>query len=138
MKPILIYESNGCSSCRKAKKWLDDRGLPYETRNIQTTTITKEELRTLFHLSEDPDEVISTRSNVVRAFKDTYGYDLEDLSFNQLLSFIQSNPTALRRPLLTNGKVLVSGYDEDEMSVLLPREMRISYPGRCYISSSSL
>lgn len=138
MKPILIYESCGCASCRKAKEWMEVRGLPFETRNILTTRLTKEELRNLFHLASDFDEIVSNRSNVVKAFKDVHGCDLEDLSFNQLLDFLQANPTALRRPILTNGKVLVSGYDEDEMTVLLPREMRMSYPGRCYISSSSL
>ena len=37
-----------CTTCRKAKKWLDDNGIEYELRDIKTDNFTPDELR-LWH-----------------------------------------------------------------------------------------
>lgn len=130
MNTILIYESAGCSSCRKAKAWLEEKGLNYKTVNIFSKALTSKELKYLFSMSSDIYEVLSKRSTAVQNFKRIHGFEIEELSFNKLLDFIQKNPSALKRPLITNGKILVSGYDEDEITALLPRHMRSCYPGR--------
>lgn len=121
---IKLYETAGCSSCRKAKSWLEENQLDYRSVNIETKPLKFAEIKFLFSLADDIYDVVSKRSNPVQSFKRTHGYELEDVSFNYLIAFLQKNPTAMKRPLLTNGKVLVSGYDADELTVLLPPEKR--------------
>lgn len=121
---IKLYESAGCYGCRKAKTWLEENQLDYRPVNIETKPLKFAEIKFLFSLSNDIYDVVSKRSIPVQNFKRTHGFELEDLSFNKLIEFLQQNPTAMKRPLLTNGKVLVSGYDADELTVLLPPEKR--------------
>lgn len=126
---IMLYETCGCLSCRKAKNWLDENGLDYSTKNIQSCRMTIQELKFLFSQCFDIYELISKRSTAVKNFQRTHHKELEDLSFNELLQFLQANPTALKRPIITDGKCLVVGWDEDEITTLLPKYKRTHYPG---------
>lgn len=121
---IMVYESAGCSSCRKAKAWLTEQGLDFSSKNIQYCRITKQELKALFSLSNDIYDLISTRSTLYKAFKRINKCEIEDLSFNELISYVQANPMILKRPIITNGKQLLVGWDEDEITVFLPKSKR--------------
>lgn len=127
---ILMYESPGCASCRKAKAWFEQNDLEYKAKNIETCHLREDELKYLFSLANSTEDLISKRSKVMASFKRRYHCDIEDLSFNELIRFIQNNPTALKRPIMTNGKVLMVGWDEDDITVFFPRERRSFYPGQ--------
>ena len=43
---VLFVEYPKCSTCKKAKKWLDDHGISYDDRHIVEENPTLEELRT--------------------------------------------------------------------------------------------
>lgn len=43
-----------CTTCQKAKKWLDDNGIEYELRDIKTNNPTYEELKSWYEKSELP------------------------------------------------------------------------------------
>ena len=45
VKGILFVEYPTCSTCRKAKRWLDENGVPYLDRHIVDEAPTAEELR---------------------------------------------------------------------------------------------
>ena len=121
---IMVYESASCSSCRKAKAWLTEQGLDFSSKNIQSCRLTKQELKILFSLSNDIYDLISTRSTLYKSFERVNKCDLEDLSFQELISYIQANPMILRRPIITDGKLLLVGWDEDEITVFLPKSKR--------------
>ena len=121
---IMVYESAGCSSCRKAKAWLTEQGLDFSSKNIQSCRLTRQELKALFSLSTDIYDLISTRSALYKSFKRIHKCDLEDLSFQELISYIQANPMILKRPIITNGRLLLVGWDEDEITVFLPKDKR--------------
>ena len=42
---MLFLQYPPCSTCKKAKKWLDDHGVAYEARDIKQDNPTQEELR---------------------------------------------------------------------------------------------
>ncbi len=118
---IILYSSPGCASCRKAKQWLKDNGLQFVEKNIYSTILNKEEIKYLLNRSENgTEDLISTRS---KAFK-LLGEDLDTLSVNDLIQFIQKNPSVLRRPIIINDKSMVVGYDDDEITSFVPRELR--------------
>ena len=118
---ILLYTSFGCSSCRKVKQWLKDRDMPFIEKNIFTSILNEKELKMLLMRSENgTDDLISKRSKIIRESK----VDIDSMSTNELIQFIQQNPTVLKRPIMIDEKRILVGYDEEEIGMFIPRELR--------------
>ena len=67
---VEIYTSPSCSSCRKAKKWLDEYGIKYIEKNLFVTKITREDIKQILEKTENGfEDIISTRS---KAFKENF------------------------------------------------------------------
>ncbi|MEO1769365.1 transcriptional regulator Spx [Candidatus Enterococcus ferrettii] len=119
---IKLYVSPSCTSCRKAKAWLTEAGLDFKERNIFSEPLTKNEIKEILSLTETgTEEIISTRSKVYEKL----AIDLDDLSFNELVALIEKNPGLLRRPIMTDGKRLQVGYNEDDIHQFVPRKVRL-------------
>lgn len=118
---IILYTSPGCASCRKAKQWLKERKLNFVEKNIFSSLLRDDEIRYLLQRTENGSEdIISTRSKVFQELDQ----DLDDLSFKELIDFIKENPSVLKRPIIVDENSFVVGYDDDEITSFLPREMR--------------
>lgn len=118
---IILYTSPGCSSCRKVKQWLKDHELEYTEKNIFKTLLNKEEIKYLLTRSENgTDDLISRRSKIIQQGN----VDLDEMSLNDLVDFVQKNPSILRRPIIVNSKVFQIGYDEEEIDAFIPKELR--------------
>jgi regulatory protein spx len=118
---ITLYSSPSCTSCRKAKAWLDKHELAYHERNMFAQPLTKDEILQVLSLTENgTEDIISTRS---RAFKNLH-VNIDDLSIDQLLDLISKNPSLLRRPIILDDRRLQVGYNEDEIRRFLPRSVR--------------
>lgn len=118
---VTVFTSPSCTSCRKAKAWLEEYDIPYEERNISSKPITVEEIKTIMRLTEaGTEEIISTRS---KAFKQLE-IEVEDLSLKELYTLIQKSPGLLRRPIVIDDKRMQVGYNEDEIRQFVPREVR--------------
>ena len=111
---IVLYTSSGCGSCRKAKQWFKDKNIKYIEKNIFTTLLKEDELRFLLSRSENgTDDIISKRSKVI---KDN-NIDIDSMPLSELISFVQQNPSVLKRPIILNEKSMVVGYDESEIEI---------------------
>jgi len=118
---IKLYGSASCNSCRKAKAWLEEQSLDFEERNIITDPLTKRELKEILSLTENgTEDIIATRSKVYQKFD----FDLNDLSFNELVGIIEDNPGLLKRPIVIDETKLQIGFNEDEIHQFIPREVR--------------
>lgn len=118
---ITLYTSSSCSSCRKAKKWLEENKIPFKERNIVGIRLTKDDIINMLKFSENGfEDIISTRSKI---FKDQQ-LDTEDMKFGELADFIIDNPTVLKRPIIVNDKIMQTGYNEDEIRAFIPRKLR--------------
>ena len=118
---IRIYTSPACASCRKAKHWLKENHIPYVEKNIITTLLHKEELKELLERSENgTDDIISKRSKV---FKEK-NVDLDHMTINELIDFIQTNPSILKRPIIMDERRFQVGYNSEEIRSFIPRELR--------------
>ena len=61
---VTIYTSPSCTSCRKAKAWLEKQENAYVEKNIFSEPLTIEEIKEILRMTEDgTDEIISERSN---------------------------------------------------------------------------
>lgn len=118
---VTLYTSPSCTSCRKARAWLEENNIPYTERNIFSEPLSRIEIKEILKMTEEgTEEIISTRS---KAFQEM-NVDLDDLPLNNLFMLIQENPGLLRRPIILDDKRLQVGYNEDEIRRFLPREVR--------------
>lgn len=118
---VTLYTSPSCTSCRKAKAWLEQHDIPYKERNIFSEPLTISEIKEILRMTEDgTDEIISTRSKVFQKLN----VDVESLPLQKLYELIQEHPGLLRRPIILDEKRLQVGFNEDEIRRFLPRKVR--------------
>lgn len=118
---ILFYSSPGCASCRKAKRWLEENHITYVEKNIFSNLLSDEEIRYLMTRCDNgTDDIISTRSKAYSLIKEK----MDELSLPELTHFIQKNPSILKRPIMISDRNLVIGYDDDEITSMIPRKYR--------------
>src|SRR5690625_4120067 len=118
---ITLYTSPSCTSCRKAKAWLEENDIEYTERNIFSEPLSLEEIKEILRMTEDgTDEIISTRSKVYQELD----VDIDSLPLKDLFDLIQKKPGLLRRPIMLDEKRLQVGYNEDEIRRFLPRTVR--------------
>lgn len=118
---ITLYVSPSCTSCRKAKSWLEEQELDFKEKNIYHEPLTKDEIRQILMLTEEgTEEIISYRSQAYQ----NLDVDIEDLSFNDLLTLFTEKPSLIRRPIILDDRRLQIGYNEEEIRCFLPRKVR--------------
>jgi regulatory protein spx len=118
---VTLFTSPSCTSCRKAKSWLEEHEIDYTERNIFSEQLTIQEIKEILRMTEDgTDEIISTRSKVFQKLN----VNLETMPLQDLYNLIQDNPGLLRRPIIIDEKRLQVGYNEDEIRRFLPRRVR--------------
>ena len=118
---ITLYSSASCTSCRKARSWLEEHDIPFTEKNVFTEKITDEELRAILQLTENgTNEIISQRSQAFRELN----INIEEMPLGRVLKLIQQHPGIMRRPILVDNKRLLVGYNEEDIRCFLPREIR--------------
>ena len=109
-----------CTTCQKAKKWLDDNGIEYELRDIKTDNPTLDEL-TLWH----------EKSGIqLRKFFNTSGLlyksmELKDklpgMSEEEMLQLLSTDGMLVKRPLLIGEEFVLVGFKEADWTERLKR-----------------
>lgn len=118
---IQIYTTPSCASCRKAKKWFDQYSIPYSEKNIFSIKLSKDDIFKMLANSENGfDDIISTRSKVFKEKR----LDPDNMSVAELISFIIDYPSVLKRPIIINESELQVGYNNEDITIFLPKELR--------------
>ncbi|MGG1327112.1 transcriptional regulator SpxA [Bacillus tropicus] len=118
---VVLYTTASCSSCRKAKAWLEENQIDYTEKNIVSNSMTVDELKSILRLTEEgATEIISTRS---KTFQDL-NINIDELSLNKFYKLIIQHPLMLRRPIMLDEKRLQIGFNEEEIRKFLPRSVR--------------
>lgn len=120
-KKYLFICYPNCTTCQKAKKWLDDNGIAYELRNIKEQNPTASELNHWWGKSNVPVRKFFNTSGLLYkslALKDK----LPSMSDAEQISLLATDGMLVKRPLMiTQDKVLV-GFKETEWEAL-PRHV---------------
>ena len=107
-----------CTTCRKAKNWLEENGLSYELRDIKEQNPSKEELAAWQEKSGLPmKKFFNTSGQLYRemGLKDR----LKDMSDEEMLSLLDTDGMLVKRPILvTDDKVLI-GFREADYQELM-------------------
>jgi regulatory protein spx len=118
---LKIYTTPSCASCRKAKNWLDEHNISYEEKNIFAFPITKEDIRLMLKNTENGfEDIISTRSKYIQE----NNIDIDSMKFSELEKLIIDNPSILKRPIIVDDNKLQIGYNEEDIRVFIPKELR--------------
>ncbi|PMC34717.1 transcriptional regulator Spx [Bacillus sp. UMB0899] len=118
---VILYTTPSCTSCRKAKAWLEEHQIDYVERNIISQPLTIDEIKSILRLTEEgTTEIISTNS---KTFQDL-NVDIESLPLYKFYDLIMKHPQMLRRPIVQDEKRLQVGYNEEEIRRFLPRKLR--------------
>lgn len=114
---MLFIEYPKCSTCKKAKKYLDDNNIKYIDRNIVLDTPTKEELEKYLKLSNlDINKFFNTSGMKYRELnlKDK----LKEMTTEEKLKLLESDGMLIKRPLLVTDNIVLLRFKEKEWSSL--------------------
>ena len=110
---ILFLQYPPCSTCQKAKKWLDSHGVSYEARHIKEQNPTAGELKEWQQKSGLPlKKFFNTSGNLYKQMnlKDR----LADMSEEEQFSLLASDGMLVKRPILVDGGKVLVGFREKE------------------------
>lgn len=118
---IQIYTTPSCASCRKAKKWFDSYNIPYYEKNIFSIKLAKDDIYKMLQNSENGfDDIISTRSKIFKEKK----LEPDNMTISEMIDFIIAYPSVLKRPIIISETELQVGYNNEDITIFLPRELR--------------
>lgn len=118
---IKIYTVSSCTSCKKAKNWLNAHQLTYNEHNLGKEAITKEEILDILMKTENGvASIVSSKNRYAKSLD----CDIEELSVSEVIDIITANPRILKSPILIDAKRLQVGYKEDDIRAFLPRAVR--------------
>ncbi|MGX7075688.1 transcriptional regulator SpxA [Globicatella sanguinis] len=118
---VTLYVTPSCTSCRKARAWLEENNIPYQERNIFTEPLTLNEIKAILRMTEEgTEDIVSTRSKAYAELN----IDISEMPLNDFFDLVQKEPGLLRRPIMIDEKRLQIGFNEDEIRRFLPREVR--------------
>lgn len=112
MKNIFLWYPK-CTTCQKAKKWLEENNIEFEERHIVENNPSKKELKTWINQS-DYD---------IKRFFNTSGLKYKELNLKEKLSqisddekieLLSSNGMLVKRPILITDKKILVGFKQKE------------------------
>lgn len=115
---IQFIEYPKCSTCKKAKIWLEEHHIEFHDRDITTETPTKEELKTYLKISQYPiKKFFNTSGNLYKEFalKDK----LDTMSEDEKLELLSQHGMLIKRPLVVSDSFILVGFREKEWNELL-------------------
>ena len=110
---MLFLEYPPCTTCKKAKKWLDDNGISYEDRHIKENNPSYEELKAWYEKSGLPLKKFFNTSGIqYRALelKDK----LPGMSEEEQLRLLATDGMLVKRPLVVTESAVLTGFKAEE------------------------
>lgn len=110
---MLFIEYPKCSTCQKAKKWLDTHNITYTDRHIVKNNPTFDELKQWYEKSGLPLKKFFNTSGLI--YKDMQlKVRLPAMSEEEQLKLLASNGMLVKRPFIVNENWVLIGFKEAE------------------------
>ena len=107
-----------CTTCQKAKKWLDDNKIEYEFRDIKDDNPSFEELSAWYKMSELPLKKFFNTSGLL--YKSMELKDkLPTMSEEEQLRLLATDGMLVKRPLVIGEDFILVGFKESEWGRIL-------------------
>lgn len=116
---MLFIEYPKCSTCQKAKKWLDEHHIEYTDRHIVEKNPTYEELKEWYKRSGLPLKKFFNTSGML--YKEMNLKDkLPTMNEEEQLQLLSTNGMLVKRPLIVDDEFVLTGFREAEWAEKLP------------------
>lgn len=118
---MLFLQYPPCSTCQKAKRWLDDHGIAYTPRHIKEEKPTVEELRQWIARSGLPARKFFNTSGLVYrslGLKDK----LDTMTEEEQIALLATDGMLVKRPLLVGDDFVLAGFWEADWTKRLKTE----------------
>ena len=102
-----------CSTCQKAKAYLDQKGVSYEERNIKLENPTYEELKRWYQMSGLPLKKFFNTSGLLYKSMELKN-KLPDLSEEEQLRLLATDGMLVKRPILVDNENIFIGFKPKE------------------------
>ena len=109
-----------CTTCQKARKWLDDNGIKYEFRDIKLDNPTLDELMGWYKKSGLPLKKFFNTSGLLYKSLDLKN-KLPTMSDDEMLKLLASDGMLVKRPLLVGDDFVLVGFKDTEWSITLSK-----------------
>ena len=109
-----------CTTCQKAKKWLDDNKIKYEFRDIKLDNPTLDELTEWYNKSGLPLKKFFNTSGLLYKSLDLKN-KLSTMTEDKMLELLASDGMLVKRPLLVGENFVLVGFKEAEWGEKLKR-----------------
>ena len=115
---MLFLNYPKCSTCRKAKKWLDEHGIEYESRHIVEDNPTAEEIEKWYKASDLPlKRFFNTSGMKYRELK--LKDKLPDMSEEEQFEILASDGMLVKRPIIVDNDIVLVGFKQKEWEEIL-------------------
>lgn len=115
---VLFIEYPKCSTCQKAKKWLDEHKIAYEDRHIKEQNPTFEELTAWKEMSGLPlKKFFNTSGMLYRSME--LKEKLPAMSEEEQLKLLSTDGMMVKRPLIIGDGFVLTGFKEAEWADML-------------------
>ena len=112
MKPVFICYAK-CTTCQKARKWLDENQVAYDERPIKEQNPTADELRLWQRQSGLPLRKFFNTSGML--YRDLNLKDkLPSMTDEEMLSLLATDGMLVKRPVLVTGDTVLVGFKVKE------------------------
>ncbi len=102
-----------CTTCQRAKKWLDDNKIEYELRDIKLDNPTLVELTEWYNKSGLPIKKFFNTSGLLYKSLDLKN-KLPQMSEEEMLKLLATDGMLVKRPLLIGDDFVLVGFKESE------------------------
>ena len=110
---MVFVEYPKCTTCQKAKKWLDENGFEYTDRHIKEQNPTYNELKSWYAQSGLPLKKFFNTSGLIyksMGLKDK----LPAMSEEEQLKLLATDGMLVKRPIIVTDTVVLTGFREKE------------------------
>lgn len=110
---LLFVEYPPCTTCRKAKKWLDDHRIPYDDRHIKEQNPTIEELKNWHAKSGLPLKKFFNTSGLLYKSMNLKE-KLPTMTEEEQFALLATDGMLVKRPVLVSEDFVLVGFKESE------------------------
>lgn len=109
---MLFLEYPKCTTCKKAKKWLDEHGVSYEDRDIKLENPSADEMKHFHQLSGMPLKKFFNTSGIL--YKEMQLKDkLPTMTEEEQYELLATDGMLVKRPLVVGKDFVLIGFKED-------------------------
>ena len=109
-KGVTIYGIKNCDTMKKARAWLDKRGIAYEFHDYKTAGIERGQLERW--LSDVGWETLINRAGMT--FRELPDKDKDGLTEKKAIALMAAQPSMIKRPVLDVGGKLLVGFKPEQ------------------------